>query len=379
MSVLPSSTTVLNNLRRYLISRGWAKVEHANKRIEILRTKPDDAGGYASVAIPSSIEFRDAGELINEAVRLVASYENSPLQQIVDRVLRWDRDILRARFFKMLGHEDSLPLEIAADAVSGLKEFIGYAAYTQINPQPFFDKAGAISAEFANHCLFGHTFQGSFGLTIECPLAVTPVLPMDGNEPPVPIERQVFERIANGLVTLRDSIAKDSIEPLLAGYRTGFSANMCRTLAELYEKAGGRRIEFDFSWSPQLHTPCERVWKPMVFEGRAYDFARIAATELEKVEIYPDSVIQGRIVILRSEMPPGLDEQAEFEHVITMHWEREKEQTVKIRVPLSPQHYIEACDAHKEGKAIRIYGVPEKSGKFWTLTKAHDFTVLNTK
>jgi len=299
------------------------------------------------------------------------------LEQITDHVLRWDRDILRMRFFKMVGHEDSLPLEIAAESISNLKEFIGYAAYTHSNPQPFFDKAGAISAEFAKHCLFGHTFQGSFGLTIECPLAVVAVLPMDGNKPDVPIERQVFERVANGLVILRESVGKDSIDPLLAGYLTGFSANMCRKLAEIYEKADGRRIEYDISWSPQLYTACEHVWKPFVFEGRAYDFARIAAVELEKAEKFPESVIEGRIVVLKSEMPPGLDEQAEFEHIITMFWEREKGQLVKIRVPLSPQQYMQACDAHKEGRAIRIFGVPEKSGKFWTLTKARDFTVLN--
>lgn len=377
MISLPSSETVLKNLRRYLLSHGWFAIEHANNRIEVLQTKPDDAGGYASVAIPRSVEFRDAGGLINEAARLVASYEDSPLEKIVDHVLRWDRDILRSRFFKMLGHEDSLPLGIAADAISRLKEFLGYAAYTHINPRPFFDKAGAISGEFAEHCLFGHTFQGSFGLKIECPLAVTPVLPMDGNEPLVPIERQIFERVANGLVMLRESIAKDSIDPLLAGYLTGFSANMCRKLAEVYEKADGRRIEYDISWSPQLHSACEHVWKPMVFDGRAYEFARIAAGELEKAETFPDSLIEGRIVVLKSEMPPGLDEQAEFEHIITMFWEREKNQAVKIRVPLTPQQYIQACDAHKEGRAIRICGVPEKAGKFWTLTNAHDFTILN--
>ena len=64
---------------------------------------------------PSSPDLRDATGLINEAVHLVASYENSTLQQIVDRVQRWDRDILRTRFLKMLGHEDTLPLEIAAE------------------------------------------------------------------------------------------------------------------------------------------------------------------------------------------------------------------------------------------------------------------------
>jgi hypothetical protein len=199
---------------------------------------------------------------------------------------------------------------------------------------------------------------------------------MDGNEPPVPIERQIFERVANGLVTLNESIAEDSIDPLLAGYLTGFSANMCRKLADIYEKADGRRIEYDISWSPQIKSTCEQVWKPMVFEGRAYEFARLAAGELEKSETFPDSLIEGRIVVLKSEMPPGLDEQAQFEHIITMFWERERGQTVKIRVSLSPDQYKQACDAHKEGRAIRISGVPEKAGKFWTLTTAHDFAVL---
>lgn len=376
MNILPPSEPVLKNLRHYLLSRGWFPTEHANKRIEILQTKPDDSGGYASVTIPRSTEFRDAGSLINDSVRLIAIYENSPSEKIIDHVLRWDRDILRSRFFKMIGHEDSLPLGIAADVVSSLREFLGYAAYTHSNPRPFFDKAGAISGAFADHCLFGHTFKGSFGLTVECPIAVAAVLPIEGIEPPIPIERQVIERVANGLVTLHESIAKDSIDPLLAGYLTGFSANMCRKLAEVYEKADGRRVEYDISWSPQIKSACEHIWKPMVFDGRAYEFARIAAGELEKAETFADSLIEGRIVVLKSEMPPGLDEQAEFEHIITMFWEREKGQTVKIRVSLSPDQYREACDAHKDGRAIRIFGVPEKAGKFWTLTKAHDFAVL---
>ena len=151
---------------------------------------------------------------------------------------------------------------------------------------------------------------------------------------------------------------------------------MCRKLAEIYQKADGRRLEYDISWSPQIKSTCESVWKPMVFDGRAYELARLAAGELEKSETFPDSLIQRRIVVLKSEMPPGLDEQAQFEHIITMYWEREKGQTVKIRVALSPDQYKQACDAHKEGRAIRISGVPEKAGKFWTLTHAHDFSVL---
>ena len=102
MNILPASAEVLGNLRKYLFSRGWSKVEHPNARIEILQTKPDGTGDYASVSIPESPELRDAASLINEAVRLVADFENSTLQQIIDRVLRWDRDILRMRFLRWL-------------------------------------------------------------------------------------------------------------------------------------------------------------------------------------------------------------------------------------------------------------------------------------
>jgi hypothetical protein len=377
MKLLQASENNLDNLRRYLRTRGWLTVDHPNQRLELFQTTPDETGDYASVVLPKSTELRDAGELINEAVRLIADYEDSPIERILDSILRWSLDILRARFLKLLGYEDSLPLGVASEAISGLREFIGYAAYTQVDPRPFFDRAGAISAEFASRCKFGHTFEGSFGITIECPITVTPQLGLEGLHPDIPLERQVFERVAHGLKTLSEAIGRDSIEPLLSGFHTGFNANMCRTLAEIYEKLDGRRVEYDLRWSPELPTPLEKNWKPVLFEGRAYDFARIAAAELEKTEVFPDSKIEGRIVVLRSDMPPGWDEQAEFEHVITMYWEREKEQTVMIRIPLTPPEYIRACDAHKEGKPVRIFGVPEKSGKFWILTRAHDFTVLN--
>lgn len=378
MTFLASSPNVLSNLRRYLLSHGWIKVEHLNKRIEWFQSKPDETGDYASICIPALPELRDAERLINEAIQLIASYECRPINNIIDHVVHWDRDILRSRFFKMLGNEESLPLGVAADVISRLKEFIGYAAYTHTEPRPFFEKAGSISKSFSDKCLFGHTFRGSFGLTVECPIVVTTVLPIDGLEPVVPLERQVFERIAKGLDTLRESIIQDTIDPMLADYHIGFSANMYRKLSEIYEISDGRRVEYDISWSPQLRSPCETTWKPIVFDGRAYELTRIAAAELEKTEICPDTRITSRIVILKSDTPPGLDDQAKFEHAITMLWEREKGISVKIRILLSPDQYKLACDAHKNGKAVQVSGIPQKEGKFWVLTQAHDFLVINS-
>jgi hypothetical protein len=372
----PENTVEVDDLRRYLLRRGWARMQHPNDRIEMFRTPADSTGDFSTLALPTNPDYKDAASLILEAIRLVSDHERTPFARLLEKVRNWDLDILRARTFLITGSEDSLPFEVAAETISSLKDFMGYAAYTEFNPQPFFDKAGNVSSDFTKHCRFGHTFRGSFGMTIECPITITPVLPMPGNEPVAPFERKVFERVASGLTALRKAVRTENVEGMISGYQKGFSANMCRALAEVFEKADGRRIEYDFSWSTELATPAEVGWQPFVFEGRAYEFARAAATELERVEKFPDSVVEGRIVVLRSETPPGLDQQQEFEHVITMFWEREKDQPVRIRVPLSPSQYMDACIAHRDGRAIRIFGVPEKQGKFWVLTKPHDFTIL---
>lgn len=50
----------LENLRRYLLARGWFRTDHPNHRIELLQTAPDYSGDFASVAIPVSTDLRDA-------------------------------------------------------------------------------------------------------------------------------------------------------------------------------------------------------------------------------------------------------------------------------------------------------------------------------
>jgi hypothetical protein len=154
---------------------------------------------------------------------------------------------------------------------------------------------------------------------------------MDGVDPEIPFERQVLERIATGLSDLRFAIATDDIEPIVRNYHLGFSANMCRALDEIYVKVEGRRIEYDFIWSSEVASEVATAWKPFTFEGKAYEILSEAARKLEKIE---------------------------------------------IRVPLTPVQYQLACDAHKDGKRIKILGIPEKSAKYWTLTKPHGFEVL---
>jgi len=328
--------------------------------------------------LPASESVLDAANRSVDALQILAEFEGKAFGEMVQRIRCWDKDVLRARILERTEPLSSLPLDAAAEAIFRLKQLMGYVAYTEEDPKPHFEKAGAISNEFSKACRFGHTFEGSFGFSIECPLpSLNPPLPLEGNPLEVPFERQVMERIAVGLSDLRTATEADDIEPIVQNYHLGFNANVCQTLAEIYEEIGGRRIEYDFVWCAEISTVVAANWKPFIFQGRAHEILKEAARVLEKTEVHPDTRIHGRIVQLKSDFPPGKGEQGEFEHIITVVWEREKAQSLKVRVPLNPEEYRNACDAHKDGKRIQINGVPEKQGKFWVLTKSHDFSVLS--
>lgn len=321
--------------------------------------------------------MENADRMIWNALKQVVELGDGDMESISYQVSNWSNDVLKIRIFDATRDINSLSLNAAAEIIYKVKLFFGYSAHNQIDPKPFFERAGGTAGEFTSKCRFGHTFEGSFGLRVECPFEYdSPLLPMEDNPPDLPFERQVMERIAVGLNHLRAASTEDRLDPLITGYDQGFNANTLRVLAETYERLDGARMEFDLIWGGQLPSDQENEWTPYVFEGRSFELSRRAAEELERVVDEPERIVEGHVTLLRSDQPPGEDEQFQFEHLITMYWERERNLRVKIRVPLTPVNYKAACDAHRDGRKVRIHGFPRKQGKSWTLTRGRDFTIL---
>ncbi len=128
------------DLKRYLVRQGWTPVSHPNSRIETFQ-----AADAASVTIPASNEFSNSVQMVREAIGIIADHENTTFQGLLNRRGRWGKDTLLARLYKINGEETSIPLFVAAEAIGSLKDFMGYAAYTQSEPKPYFDKAGGVS------------------------------------------------------------------------------------------------------------------------------------------------------------------------------------------------------------------------------------------
>ena len=373
MKVDPRSLKVPFMLR-YLAHGGWKRCEHKNPNIIYLESPEAEDGSFYSVVLPRSQNYSDFIERAYLALEQISLFEKKSIESVYERIVRWDIDILKARIFKRDSGIDSIPLKLASEIVDNLKSLIGASAYSEIEPLKCFPKLGSAAKEFVDHCHFGHTYRGSFGLAIECQIPDIDQLAFDANLQEKPFERKVLERLAIGYSNLDSAISEDSADPLLESYKNGFNANMLESLVTIYEKLDMLSIDYEFDWTAELAPEVGVISHPFRFDGRAHEIAKFAAKELSKEDPSESKTVKSYIVSLKSEMPPTEEIQERFEHIVTLRWEKEKGMFVNLRVPLPPEEYRKACDAHKNGRKIIVVGIPEKQGKFWILTNPSDVT-----
>jgi len=359
----------------YLRRKGWRALDYPNSNLLVFGAPQDDD---LSLVLPSRREFSDYPEKLRDSIRLLSALNDQDFQTIVHNIAHWDRDVFKIRLDSP-GGEQLLPLDYATQMISKYRDFVAYAAATEAEPRKFFAKLTSSGREFVEKCMFGHTFVGSFGITIECPLDLAPQLPLPGMPPPRPFRRAVTERIATGYSNTVMAIENDDPDIIVRNYNVGFSGNMCELLADIYELSEGRSVSHRMIWAPELSPPQHLTIteQPIGLDERAYRMLKAASDALHTVEEPDeDKIIFGRITNLRSDMPPLHSEEFELAtRTIVVLWEIEKQQPLRVHIVLPLDQYRLACDAHKNGRKVRILGKPRKTGKFWRLFDHHGFEI----
>ena len=363
----------------FLRRKGWKLLKYPNPDLLVFAPSEKDQDDL-SVVLPAKQEFVDYPAKLRDCVRLLANIFDTDPQTIVHHIAHWDRDVLKIRLQSPPRMEQLLPLGYASKIISKYRDFVAHAAATETEPRRYFTKLTGAGKEFVEKCMFGHTFVGSFGLTIECPLDLEPELPFPDLPPQRPFQRIVVERIATGYSDVASAVQKDNPEILVKNHRAGFSGNMCEILADICETSGGRTISQRIIWADELRPPEHLVnaEKPITLDERSHRILKAASEALQTVdEPDEDKVIFGRTTNLKSEKPPLHTEEFELaSRTIVILCKIEKQQPLHVHIELPLDMYREACEAHVNGKNIRILGKLRKEGKFWTLSDPHDFKVV---
>ena len=366
-------------LSAFLSRKGWQRVKHPNTKILVFEGESLMIGQAATVVFPSSASFSDYFARLNDTLRLLSKHLNMSLSEVIENIAHWDRDVMKIRIQAEVGQDQLLPFGNAADVINKYKNFVAFAACTEAEPKKFYGRVSKTGNEFADNCKFGHTFVGSFGITIESPIPSDPQLPLSGFPVARPFHRAVTERIAMGYINLNEAVSREDPSIITDNYINGFSGNMCEILTDIYDSAENREINHSIVWASDL-TPPGHLENPTVqMTEKSYEVLKIASADLQTVnEPDEEKTVIGRITQLKSKVPPiKADEFAVARRTIVISWEVEKQTPINIHIQLPLEQYRWACDAHKNGHKIKVTGKPEKHGKLWYLLEHHGFKIIS--
>lgn len=363
----------LADLSEYLQLQGWTKGAFDASEAEYHGPKDDD-GTPITIVLPTSERPRDWQRRALVAVNALSVILARAPQEIVAEICSMSRDIVRVSVGGPKTSDATLALGDAIQLLISHWTLISFAACSEDDPQPYFEKARAIGKQQADRCHMGHTFRGSFGLTIESPL-----LPPKGAQPSVPglppFERRTMTRIARGLTDLGTSVSNQDLSPMLTSYTHGLNGNMCDELFTLGMRLEGHSLHYAFGWSPRFAVGPEIVDNTTLhLTERTLSYLEAASKRLRTGTDRPTITLIGKVTRLQSQVSPTISDSDE-ERTITVLGSTGRGPKLQVKVNLSANDYRFACDAHRDGREVSVNGTLEKEGKFWKIRGASNFTI----
>ncbi len=293
----------------YLASRGWHRdgswrgagvweLEHSGQLL-----------------IPDHLEYQDDGELITEAVRKLAGYEERPERELVLDILQ---PMVDSQYFRM--HPDapsgSIPLPAGLRAVQAVHELMRTAArIADEGPRLHFaGRRRSLMVDGLMHRItLGAARPGSYILTARVPVAAPS--PPQGSlwpeeraagapaELPGRIATSKLHRAvtaaqaaATQVIGSRMAAGQDRLDVFDDSVEQGVCANVCKALGDLGGLDRDRPFEIGFAWGRGL--PAEEPADPVAFTGAMAVILRQAGQDLEKLARSGRGQITGEVETL---------------------------------------------------------------------------------
>jgi len=369
----------------YLSQTGWLRIETEAKPFAIFNGPLDINKKPVRIVLPAKEDTREQPLYFSNALDILSSLKNIEPATIAQDINTVNRDVLRVRIEGQGAHE-AIPLRTAAQQINDLKQLVAYAARSEEDKKPYYINAQVpIAKDMVNAYRFGHTFRGSFGLTIETPrlqeihtyqqLSLFQSLTLfPDSTKTTPIWRRVMERIARGLLFVDKATKERDPKQLLDNYATGLNANMCQALANMFN-AQDTSVEFSIKWAPiQVpDDPLIRSFTRIKLDQSAQNQLAYAAKELVETH-QEETTIRGTIVELNAKASP-MD--MDTSRSIRIQWFEPSEGKVyEATATLSVDDYMKAIGAHRDWHIVEITGLLTNKKDVWRFV---DYSRFNTE
>jgi len=368
----------------YLFQTGWTKIEQSDLRILVfgISEHPPKSPEPPIIIFPSNDSYSDSRLRIYDAIAAIATFQNRPFGDVLAEVLRYDLDVLRQRID--VPGISGIPLKLMPEIVRSFRELICKAAQLEAAPQgtrPYClgkaRKAVQKSNEVSEKCLFGHTFAGSFGISIEMPLTLdTKMFSTIAHETPT-FERLTMQRIATGLVDAVNAKKESQSSVITDNLENGFNADLCSTMESLLNILSqineSLQVEYVFQWSPLIvpDKNLSNVKNISFVPSEMVPIFRDAAREMRELQKSNPVTIKGEIIALTDD-PEKKESDERLRRTITIRCKNKAGISV-VKITLTDKDYDAACIARGHRNWISVHGVLVEEGNAHRLRSPQNF------
>lgn len=356
----------INDITRYLVRRGFDfRGMDNSKKNNIFTKKLDQNNRDITLPVPNSEKYIDYIERVFILINALGVYLQTEPSIIYSEIIHSIKDIVKMRVLNPGEYHNSLPLDYAAREIEGLKDLFLYSACSEVIELPYFDKPLSEGQKHIQTCQFGHTFEGSFGFSINIPIMKKEQLLLIEDRSDIPFERKVTERVIRGLSVLETAVKENTSDPLINSFETTFNARMCDSIIEM-SIGKTKELEIFAEWSLEYEPNKELLFeKPFRIGGKEIEILEDASEKLKKVEPF-EQIIIGNVVTLHSKNDPNLEEN--FLRTIAMRHEYEG-RSVEVKIYLNREDYMLAYAAHGFGRKIEVHGKLFRTGSTWKMNE----------
>lgn len=360
------------DVRSYALHHGWHRAGTFRDSVAVFNRAD---GTLNQLLVPMDSGFDDFTLRMREALRKLGDTENRPVGAILNDLFSVDSDTLRFSIRSPQTEKGTVPLEGGLRLLEGARRSLLSAASSVLAPNNLYHQRMSRSeaSEFLEACEMGQTEQGSFTVTVRCPLYAGESLLDAAATEDEPFGRKTTTILAESAARLVMAIDSDDPESLLHPVPNSpmVTANLCDALLRMQPDSENASLSLSVAWASSR--PVARtLLQPVLFRSEHFPAIARIYKELRPEPASHAALFLGQVDELRGH----IGESARREGEIRLSLLNEDE-IVKARANLTAEQYALADQAHMQARKISVTGILDRGPRLSNLREVGEFRILS--
>lgn len=361
-------------LQAYMRNTGWNRIEVPKHGATLFQKQV--GSNFFEALLPLSKDFLDYTYRVIDVLETIAEAEKREVHQVLTDLSISPGDTVRFRVINRNTIGGTISFIEGFNLLEAAKKALFTTACDIVQPEKYHKRLGLKGAQqFIEACRLGQTEKGSFVASVICPFVNQ--TPEDkaqelshinsAEDFEQSLTRRVTTRLMSSLVEIKNHIDRGEENRIidLEGEHI-ISGNFLESIIELNSTKEPTEIEIMTSWSvlAQQQQPVSNIIK---FSNDYIPVLEHVIGKMRPVDKGYEDDFVGKISSTKAD--PDIHSRTDGEIVLN-YVLGDEEKVSKARVVLNSVDYDRACEAHKQGKSVKIRGKLVTVGRSKTIENA---------